>query len=435
MFRALLIILGCFIPLGFFFSFTTWLLITFVLFPLLVFAIYLYFSLPTATYHPSSRSHVSFVSPAERFRGKVLAHRGGQALYGPTWPENSLAAYEWAWYSSLKDKPKQIYTFKHHQHMSESPICDADGLEIDIWLSKDGEIMVNHDPNIYRHFQGYGLIAEMTREELTNVPLTRYTREVAANKRQVLDEKYSNTPPVGLNALIDQEYIQSQRMPTFRQVVELMSLMYNPAKNPNIDQFPKKVLMIEVKEQRRVKELCVKLKALFDEFPFLYEHAFVAAFNPYVIYQTRLVSPHIVTSFLFVHDLSTHLIRNATDHHIPLPVWFVKNPLLQVVIDEVLYFMGTHTVGLKFLGANLSAGQNKSLTEVTVAHYKATPLQTTDGQPVHVVPTTWVVNNRAQKEWLQSLGVTCITDVAFGYTPLNHGCASAASVTPVHAPS
>ncbi|MFJ7738441.1 glycerophosphodiester phosphodiesterase [Lysinibacillus sp. NPDC097287] len=77
--------------------------------------------------------------PALQFdRPIVLAHRGGADLA----PEHTMPAFE---------KAAQL---------------GVDGFEVDIRLTKDEEIIVFHDATIDRTTDGYGLVAEMTLEEI-----------------------------------------------------------------------------------------------------------------------------------------------------------------------------------------------------------------------------------------------------------------------------
>ena len=61
---------------------------------------------------------------------RIAAHRGGAAL----WPENSLLAFR------------------------NAIALGADFIEFDVHLSKDGEVIVIHDPTLERTTNGYGLI-------------------------------------------------------------------------------------------------------------------------------------------------------------------------------------------------------------------------------------------------------------------------------------
>ncbi len=68
----------------------------------------------------------------------VLGHRGYSAKY----PENTLLAFR-----------KAIE-------------AGADGIELDVWLTKDGEVVVIHDETVDRTSNGSGKVKEMTLEEL-----------------------------------------------------------------------------------------------------------------------------------------------------------------------------------------------------------------------------------------------------------------------------
>lgn len=68
----------------------------------------------------------------------VVAHRGGAALA----PENTLAAFE----NALK--------------------LGVDQVECDVHLSKDGELIVMHDPDVSRTTNGVGQIGELTLAEI-----------------------------------------------------------------------------------------------------------------------------------------------------------------------------------------------------------------------------------------------------------------------------
>jgi glycerophosphoryl diester phosphodiesterase len=71
-------------------------------------------------------------------RTMIIAHRGGAALA----PENTLAAFE----RGIAEK--------------------ADAVELDVHLSKDGAVVVMHDPILTRTTDGSGNIADLTLAEL-----------------------------------------------------------------------------------------------------------------------------------------------------------------------------------------------------------------------------------------------------------------------------
>ena len=71
-------------------------------------------------------------------RPLVFAHRGGAALA----PENTLAAFD------------------------NGLALGADGLELDVHLSRDGVVMVHHDPELHRTTNLVGPVGQRTAEEL-----------------------------------------------------------------------------------------------------------------------------------------------------------------------------------------------------------------------------------------------------------------------------
>jgi glycerophosphoryl diester phosphodiesterase len=71
-------------------------------------------------------------------RPLVFAHRGGSALA----PENTLAAFD------------------------KGLACGADGLELDVRLSKDGRVVVTHDATLERTTNLCGRVADFTADDL-----------------------------------------------------------------------------------------------------------------------------------------------------------------------------------------------------------------------------------------------------------------------------
>src|SRR5215831_7838930 len=87
--------------------------------------------------------HPFFTTPTPG-RPLVFAHRGGSALA----PENTMAAF------------------------ANGLSLGADGIELDVHLSSDGVVVVNHDATVERTTPGRGAVAHMTADELArlNVP-------------------------------------------------------------------------------------------------------------------------------------------------------------------------------------------------------------------------------------------------------------------------
>jgi glycerophosphoryl diester phosphodiesterase len=89
---------------------------------------------------------------------RVAAHRGGALL----WPENSLTAFRGAL------------------------ALGADLVELDVHLSRDGEVVVIHDPTLERTTTGRGAVRDLTWAELRGVTL-RGTPEPIPRLRDVLE--------------------------------------------------------------------------------------------------------------------------------------------------------------------------------------------------------------------------------------------------------
>jgi len=73
----------------------------------------------------------------------IVAHRGGALL----WPENSLAAIHGAL------------------------ALGADGVDVDVHLTRDGRVVVHHDARLGRTVVGEGRIRDLEHAVLTNLPL------------------------------------------------------------------------------------------------------------------------------------------------------------------------------------------------------------------------------------------------------------------------
>ena len=72
---------------------------------------------------------------------KVFAHRGFSGRY----PENTMAAF------------------------GKAVECGADGIELDVHLSKDGEVMIMHDEALLRTTGRSGIVSDYTRAELEGI--------------------------------------------------------------------------------------------------------------------------------------------------------------------------------------------------------------------------------------------------------------------------
>ena len=106
---------------------------------------------------------------------KVWAHRGASGYA----PENTLEAFE------LAAKQK------------------ADGVELDVQLSKDGELVVIHDEIIDRVTDGKGKVKDYTVRELKSFKANQTHPEYANSVIPTLAEVYDLLKPTGLEINVE----------------------------------------------------------------------------------------------------------------------------------------------------------------------------------------------------------------------------------------
>lgn len=106
---------------------------------------------------------------------KVWAHRGASAYA----PENTLEAFELA----IKQR--------------------ADGIELDVQLTKDGKMAVIHDETIDRTCDGVGFVKEFTMEELKKFHCNRTHPEYPSAVIPELKEVLDLLKPTGLTVNIE----------------------------------------------------------------------------------------------------------------------------------------------------------------------------------------------------------------------------------------
>jgi len=103
------------------------------------------------------------------------AHRGGAQL----WPENSLLAFR------------------------NAIALGADFLELDVHLSKDGQVVVIHDPSLERTTTGAGPVSDRTLAELGAVRLKGRDGKVTEELLPTLDDVAQLVAPTPLRLLLE----------------------------------------------------------------------------------------------------------------------------------------------------------------------------------------------------------------------------------------
>jgi glycerophosphoryl diester phosphodiesterase len=113
---------------------------------------------------------------AQRATGTLLAaHRGGAAL----WPENSLLAFR------------------------NAVALGVDYLELDVHLSRDGHVVVIHDPTLDRTTTGRGAVRDATLEDLRAVRLRGPDGAATAETVPTLDEVAALAADTGRQVLVE----------------------------------------------------------------------------------------------------------------------------------------------------------------------------------------------------------------------------------------
>lgn len=102
---------------------------------------------------------------------KIYANRGASAYA----PENTLEAFELA------------------------ARMGADGVELDVHMTRDGELVVAHDEEVGRVANGFGLICNMTLPELKKLRFNKTHPEYESATIPTLREVYELLKPLGLN--------------------------------------------------------------------------------------------------------------------------------------------------------------------------------------------------------------------------------------------
>jgi len=163
---------------------------------------------------------------------KIIAHRGGAAVK----PENTLAA------------------FKNAVELG------ADGVEFDVQLTKDGEVVVIHDEFINRTMTGEGLVKDHTLAEL---------RQLSAGE------------------FFDSEF-KDEKIPTLAEVLELVQDL--------------EVINIELKNFLPYPELEAKVLNLVDQFG-IRDQVIISSFNHYSLQKLKKMQPEIKTGALMASKM------------------------------------------------------------------------------------------------------------------------------------
>lgn len=207
----------------------------------------------------------------------------------------------------------------------------ATAVEVDVLLSADGVPVVIHDATVDRTTNGSGAVSELTVQELQE-----------------------------LDASMGMPGYEGERIPTLDEVFRLTD---------ELDL----ILEIEVKrEAEDLDALAAAVAALFPKHD-AYQRAWVASFDPRLVYKVRSYDAKIITAFAF--------LENATG-----------NPIADALL--VSDFMP------RFLGAGvLDPHAHLASVDRVYAWHDA-------GYAVNV----WTINGCIDKTWFSSLGISYTTN-------------------------
>lgn len=191
---------------------------------------------------------------------KVLGHRGASGYA----PENTLPAFQMA------------------------IDMGADGVELDVQLTKDGEIVVIHDETIDRTSNGSGRVMDYTLAELKEFDYNYQNVTDPHTKQKIQGEK------------MYPEYDKVE-IPTMREVFEL----FRPTD---------KIINIELKTGIIFYPIVDKLLALTKETG-MEDRVIYSSFNHYTIMEIKSKKPDAVCGFLYA-DGTLSMPQYAKDNHV-----------------------------------------------------------------------------------------------------------------------
>lgn len=159
----------------------------------------------------------------------IMAHRG----YSSKAPENTMPAFELAMEAG------------------------SGGIELDVHLTKDGEVVVIHDDVLNRTTNGKGQVEEFTMAELKELDAGSW-----------FSPEFKGT-----------------KLPTLREVLELIS-------QHNV------LLNVETKTALGFEQLNEKLAPLLDEYA-MWEKTIISSFNHYALVHIKTIRPQARTGILY----------------------------------------------------------------------------------------------------------------------------------------
>ncbi|MDQ0416352.1 glycerophosphoryl diester phosphodiesterase [Croceifilum oryzae] len=218
---------------------------------------------------------------------EIYAHRGFSKIA----PENTMAAFQ------------------------EAIQAGADGIELDVHLTRDGEIVVMHDETIDRTTDGTGWIKDLTLGEIC---------EHSAG------------------SWFGSKFVQ-ERVPTLAEVLELLestSLWLNIELKNNIIRYPR----LEEKVLKEVDRFGFQKRVIlssFNHFSLHHLHSVRPHFPLGVLYECNLIDPWDYAIQLgassihpFFPTLDEEIVRRSHEAGIAIRPFTVDDPIYQKILFE-----------------------------------------------------------------------------------------------------
>eukprot|EP01083_Nonionella_stella_P077989 213204_1 len=264
-----------------------------------------------------------FRTSLKHWRGKCVGHRGCR-IKGI--PENTMA--------SIK-------------HATQQGVF---GLEIDVRMTKDGEIIVFHDQKVDRMLQGNGSVSDYTLSEIHAMPLRGYP-----------------------------ESVQGHAVPELAEVLEFCRA--NSLK-----------LLIEIKQLHSTIGVVKKVEELIRKHDMI-ENCLIISFSPIPLYQIRAIDPEIHTCILWEDFHITHSIKRGSLPRALSPFSYLLDWMLLYCSRSVF----PHLLGVSMVGPD-----QQHLSKTLITRYQ---------KDFEIY--TWTVNDNSFKDYLNRCGVVTATDFCF----------------------
>lgn len=371
-----------------------------ILFNLTVFISCVLVILYYVTRFPSSPS-------LKHWEGVVMGHRGCRTNLNI--PENSLLAFE--------------YAYEH----------GADAIELDCSLTKDGRIVCMHDNTVDRTCNGTGYVCDLTFDEIQQLSFKRTGKKLPESEpvEPLIDKKKRwNAPitPTAKSASSSPSQTPSSLAQTFNSynfitettdtsdggdawspslawpsVLLSTESVNSPPSLENVILFAQArnlKIMIELKEYHQPYRIFQSLLLLYQKYPYLYQHSYIATFNPYHLYHLRRLSLSLPVCLLYCRDcLEWYHHDQSCEMQLP---HLINYRLIRYIIDTILLY-SSPTILLHWLNLSAIGPHNVLVT-----------LEQTDWMRRQgIIMDIWCVNRTHELLLWQEEGCIVTTDYIF----------------------